>query len=142
MDKRQLRDGHRRARTKGKHACQAIVSLRVLTKVAQMLISFSDDGEPHTESVAPAITQDRLENILQAYAAPTPQVRYRVVPWNTTDIGLVEVVREPELLPYLSTSDIGKLEVGAIFVRHGSHTERATVAEEASLHEEGRAARG
>lgn len=90
----------------------------------------------------PAISQDRLEQILAAYAAPPPEIHYQRVRWNGGDVGLLEVRRDPARIPYRVTKALAHIAVGDIFVRHGSQVERPTAAELADLEAEGRTARG
>jgi hypothetical protein len=107
-----------------------------------LVIGFDDNTHQFTDSADPAITQDRLENILNAYASPTPQIRYRLLRWNGGDVGLLEVFRNPIDIPYRVTRSLAHISVGDVYVRHGSHVEPPTEAECADLDAEGRAARG
>lgn len=106
-----------------------------------LIIGIADDGTPYGEPVDPTITQERLEQVLQSYAEPWPTVRYRVAQWQTATVGLIQVLREPEKLPYMPTRTLAKLVEGRIYVRHGSHTEPATARERESLLAEGTKAR-
>lgn len=107
-----------------------------------LLIGLDDEGEPHESPVDGAITQERLEQILQSYAEPWPTIRYRSTQWQATTVGIVQVSREPQKIPYLPTRTLSKLVEGEVYVRHGSHTEPATPAERESLIAEGKRARG
>ena len=106
-----------------------------------LVIGIDDNGTPHGEPVDPAITQERLEQVLQSYAEPWPTVRYRVAQWQTATVGIIEVLREPAKLPYMPTRTLAKLVEGRTYVRHGSHTEPATSRERESLLAEGTKAR-
>jgi Schlafen, AlbA_2 len=107
-----------------------------------LVIGFDDTTHQFTHSVDPAITQNRLEDILNAYASPEPRIRYRPVRWNGGEVGLLEVPRDPTHIPYRVTRSLAHISVGDVYVRHGSHVEPPTAAERANLDAEGRAARG
>ena len=107
-----------------------------------LVIGFDDKTRQFTESADPAITQDRLEDVLNAYASPAPQIRYQSVRWNGGDVGLLEVTRDPTRIPYRVTRALAHIRVDDVYVRHGSHVEPPTPAERADLDAEGRAARG
>lgn len=85
----------------------------------------------------PKIDQGRLERILHAWTEPTPSIRYAAVPWETGTIGIIEVLREPEKIPYRVKGNLGHIREGEIYVRHGSQTEAPTQAELEDLLAEG-----
>jgi len=107
-----------------------------------LVIGFDNGTHQFTDSVDLAITQDRLEDILNAYASPAPQIHYQPVRWNGGDVGLLEVFRDPTHIPYRVTRSLAHISVGDVYVRHGSHVEPPTTAERADLDAEGCAARG
>ena len=107
-----------------------------------LVIGFDHSTHQFTDSVDPAVTQDRLEDILNAYASPAPQIHYQPVRWNGGDVGLLEVFRDPASIPYRVTRSLAHISVGDVYVRHGSHVEPPTTAERADLDAEGCAARG
>lgn len=41
------------------------------------------------------------------------------------EAGVIEIHREPTKIPYRISRDIGRVQAGHIFVRHGSQTETA-----------------
>jgi hypothetical protein len=88
--------------------------------------------------------QDRLEQILNEYAAPAPQVRFFTVDHESGKglVGIIEVRRSVAALPHRIAKAGGKVAVGRIHVRHGSQVEPATPDEEVALIAEGAAARG
>jgi hypothetical protein len=106
-----------------------------------LVIGFDNNTHQFTDSVDPAITQDRLEDILNAYASPAPQIHYQPVRWNRGDVALLEVVRDPTHIPYRVTRSLAHISVDDVYVRHGSHVEPPTTAERADLDAEGRVAR-
>jgi Schlafen, AlbA_2 len=106
-----------------------------------LVIGFDNKTHQFTESVDPAITQDRLEDILNAYACPAPQIHYQSVRWNGGVVGLLEVLRDAIHIPYQVTRSLAHISAGDVYVRHGSHVEPPTTAERANLDAEGCAAR-
>ena len=107
-----------------------------------LVIGFANDTREFYESVADDINQDRLEQILNAYCSPTPQIKFDRVPWGQGEVGFIEVKRDPVDIPYRVSKKIGKLAIDAVYVRHGSHTEPPTDQELKDLEEEGKRARG
>lgn len=106
------------------------------------IIGFEDDRHQFYQSVDPNITQERLEQILNAYCEPIPQIRYTRVPWSGGEVGLVEAIRNLKMVPYRVKKDLGGkhgIHRGDIYVRHGSHTEPPTAREEQELLAEGQA---
>ncbi len=107
-----------------------------------LLIGFDDDAAAFVRSVDLTIDQERLEKILHSYSEPTPEIRYQRVPWETGEAGLLEVIRDRTKVPYRASRTFGgRIDEGAVYVRHGRHTETATALELRDLEEEGRRAR-
>jgi hypothetical protein len=86
-----------------------------------MLIGFDDKTHNFKMSVDPSITQDRLEQILDAYADPVPTIRYQQVSWELGTAGAIEIFREAHKLPYKVKADLEHISQGDVYVRHGSH---------------------
>jgi hypothetical protein len=114
-----------------------------------MIIGFEDKTRGYHAPPDPAVTQDRMERILADLTDPVVTIRYEVVDYRLGKVGKLEVIREPEKLPYRASKDVlidekGRkgLEQGKVYVRHGSQTESPTDAELEALKEEGRRARG
>jgi hypothetical protein len=108
-----------------------------------LIIGFEDETRTFTTPVADSITQNRLEQVLNGYANPAPEVRYFTVdhPSGTGAIGVIEVHREPARLPHRLKRGGGKLTPDQIFVRHGSQVEEPTSEELHELIREGERAR-
>lgn len=107
-----------------------------------LVIGFDNDSHDFTQSVDAGITQDRIEQILHQYIEPMVDVRYFTVPMRGGgEAGVIEVRREAVKIPYRVRRDIGKLDAGNIFVRHGSQTEPPTELELEALVAEGERAR-
>src|SRR6266542_2794202 len=104
------------------------------------VVGFDDATRQFSRSVDPAITQNRLEQILNAYAAPAPEIRYQRVAWGQGEIGVVKVLRDPARIPYRVMQTVAHITQGDIFVRHGSQAEPPTQAERDALEAEGQAA--
>jgi len=106
-----------------------------------LIIGFDDATRQFAQSVDPTITQNRLEHILNAYAAPAPEVRYHRVGWEQGEIGVIKVLRDPAKVPYRVARTLAHITQGNIYVRHGSQVEPPTPTERAALEAEGQAAR-
>jgi hypothetical protein len=108
-----------------------------------LVIGFDPKTRQFTKSVDPAITQDPLEQILNVYTEPIPEVRYHQVTWEGGQVGAVEVLRDPAKVPYRVAQALGNvIAAGQVYVRHGTQVEAPTDAELAALEAEGQAARG
>jgi hypothetical protein len=106
-----------------------------------LVIGFGPKSHLFEVSADPKIDQDRLERILHAWTEPTPGIHYAAVPWETGAIGIIEVLRESEKIPYKVKGNLGHIREGEIYVRHGSQTEAPTPAELEDLLAEGELAR-
>jgi hypothetical protein len=105
-----------------------------------LVVGFDDKTQQFVQSVDPAINQNRLEQILNAYAVPAPQIRYHRVAWEQGPIGVIKVARDPAKVPYRVTKTLAHISKGDVYVRHGSQVEPPTVTELAALEAEGKAA--
>jgi hypothetical protein len=108
------------------------------------VVGFDNDTHEFVRSVDPKITQEQLEQILHAYCQPPMHIRYTRAAYLSGEVGIVEVFRNPEDIPYRVAKEIrreGGIKVGDVYVRHGSRTEPPSEAELHDLIEEGEAAR-
>ncbi len=105
-----------------------------------LIIGFDDATRQFAQSVDATITHNRLEQILNAYAAPAPEIRYHRVAWGQGEIGVIKVLRDPTKVPYRVTQTVAHIRNGSVYVRHGSQVEPPTPAELAALEAEARAA--
>jgi Putative DNA-binding domain len=105
-----------------------------------LIVGFDDKTHQFVQSVDPAITQNQLEQLLNAYAAPAPQIRYHRVAWDQGEIGVIKVLRDPAKVPYRVNKTVAHISQGNVYVRHGSQVEPPTTAELAALEAEGQAA--
>jgi len=105
-----------------------------------LVIGFDDKTRSFARPIDPSITQERLDQILHAYCEPTPGIRYKTVPWTGGNVGIIEVLRNAEDIPYRVNKNLageGGIKAGEIYVRHGSHTEAPTQRELEDLLREG-----
>jgi hypothetical protein len=105
-----------------------------------MIIGFDNKSHAYHSAPDPAITPDRIEQILAYYTDSAVNVRYEVVRYRSGDVGKLEVLRDPGKLPYKVAASIGekkRIEAGQIFVRHGSQIEAPTQSELDALIAEG-----
>jgi len=109
-----------------------------------MVIGFDDRSRTYYGPPDQAITQNRIEQILAMYTAPCVDVQYTLVDYRGGSVGMLEVIRDPQKLPYKVARSIGekkRIEQGDIYVRHGSQVEKPTPLEEQALIDEGNQAR-
>lgn len=106
-----------------------------------LLIGYDDDTLKFVESVSPKVTKERIEQILHAYTSPTPETRFWRLRENRGNAVLIELLRDPTLVPYRVSRDVGDLRVGEVKVRHGTASEEPTPQELDDLEQEGRRAR-
>ncbi len=109
-----------------------------------LVIGFDDKTRSYYGPPSPNLTQDRLERLLSEYTTPPLRVRYRVLGCQVGEVGEIEVFRDRTQLPYRVARSFGnqkRIEMGSLFVRHGSQTVPATPDEERLIVEEGEMAR-
>lgn len=123
------------------HDVLALATTKASGRRRTLVIGIDDRTSTAVESLSPRVTQDRIEDILNAHAAPVPGIRLRTVDWEGMTEGVLEVLRDPAQVPYRFSRNIGRFAKGDVFVRHGSHVEPPTSAELEALVEEGERAR-
>jgi predicted HTH transcriptional regulator len=109
-----------------------------------MIIGFDDKTREHYGPPNPSITQNRIEHILGDYVQPFVDVRYEVVDYLASKVGVLEVLRDAGKFPHSVAKSLGekaagdkkRIKEGQIFVRHGSQTEPPTPAELEAIREE------
>lgn len=107
-----------------------------------LVIGFDPKTRKFVKSVDPAVTQDRLEDILNQYVrGQPPGLKYRKVPWEAGEAGLVGIVRDATQVPYRGNDQIRARYKSDVFVRHGSHIAIPDAQELADLANEAAAAR-
>ena len=110
------------------------------------IIGFDDRSHAYFGPPDSRITQNRIEQILARYIAPSVDVLYEAVECRVGRVGKLEVIRDPTKLPYRVKEQMNREKKpprmpGDLFVRHGSQVERPTDAELLALQEEGDHAR-
>ena len=109
-----------------------------------MVIGFDDRSRTYYGAPDQAITQNRIEQILASYTSPCVDVQYNLVDYRAGSVGMLEVIRDLQKLPYRVAKSIGekkRIEQGDIYVRHGSQVEKPTPLEKQALIDEGNQAR-
>jgi Schlafen, AlbA_2 len=109
-----------------------------------LIIGFDDKTLAFHTPPDIGVTQNRIEQILSVYTMPQVQVRYEVVTYRGNQVGKLEILRDRTHLPYQVAKALGgkkHIEVGDIFVRHGSQTEHPTAPELQAIQDEGDRAR-
>lgn len=112
-----------------------------------LVVGFDPKTHEFTTPADPAITQDRIEDILNHYARPPATIGYTRFPWTygSGDVGVIEVKRDRSRVPYRVARGLAgarrTINENDVFVRHGSHVEVATAQEVADLEAEALRAR-
>jgi hypothetical protein len=109
-----------------------------------LLVGFDNKTRQYHGPPDSKITQEHLEQLMSQYTDPVVDVRYQVVAYRMGPVGKLEVLRDPEKLPYRVTKSIGdkkRIERGDVFVRHGSLSEKPTEGELLAIQEEGQRAK-
>jgi hypothetical protein len=100
-----------------------------------LVVGYDPDSHEFTHPLPSRVYQDRLEQLLNRWSDPQPGIRLMRVQHESGigEVGIIEVVRDPSRLPYRIAKAGGKLHVGDVFVRHGSHVEPPTAGDLAWL---------
>jgi hypothetical protein len=86
----------------------------------------------HT-SLDSAITTDRLEDILNAWTMGAPPISLHRVEVAGGTAGVLAIDPDRSRLPYRASKASGQLDPANVYVRHGTHVERATDGEHEDL---------
>ena len=112
--------------------------------VGHLLFGIDDSGN-ESGLLDATITEEQIQRVIREYCDPYVTTTYEVVHYREADVGVLTIRREAHKLPYHPARDIGfggaKVHRHNIFIRHGRHSEIATVDEVQSLVGEGGAAR-
>lgn len=97
------------------------------------IVGFDDKTHAYLKAPDPALTQDRLQQIVDTYITPHLEIHYAPVDYRLGTVGRLEVRPNPIRLPYRVKKDLkGKnkmLTAGSVYVRHGAHTVPAELAD-------------
>jgi hypothetical protein len=114
-----------------------------------MIIGFDDKTRQYFAPPDNSINQNQMEQILSNLTEPVVNIRYEIIDYRLGKVGKLEVIREPEKLPYKAKQDViidEKKTLGlrkdTVYVRHGSQTEQPTNLELSALVKEDKRSRG
>jgi hypothetical protein len=121
----------------------ALATTKTSDKQRYLIVGFHPKTHVFTKSLDPRVTQDRLEQVLNAHTTGAPPTRLYRANWPGGVIGVIVVAREAVNVPYRLRPETASRFFGGreIFVRHGSQVEPPTPAEIESLIAEGNRAR-
>ncbi len=111
-----------------------------------LIVGFDDKSHNYYGPPDSKLTQNRIEQVLARYVEPHVDVRYEAVEYRSGLVGKLEVLRDPQKLPYRVKEQMNRdkkppLMPDDLFVRHGSQVEKPSDAELLALQEEGDQAR-
>lgn len=107
-----------------------------------LVIGFDPKTREPVMSADPTITQDQLEDIVNAYTTGSPpEMRWRTVPWHAIVAGLLEIVRDPTVVPYRTGGALREKYGDGVLTRRGTHSALADERELADLEDEAERAR-
>jgi hypothetical protein len=120
----------------------ALATTKTSDKQRYLIVGFHPKTHLFTRSLDPRVTQDRLEQILNAHTTGSPPTRLYRANWPGGVIGVIVVAREAINVPYRLRPETASRFFGGreVFVRHGSQVEPPTPAEIESLTAEGKRA--
>lgn len=114
-----------------------------------LIIGFNNKTHDYSNPPDAALNQDDFERLVGEYTDPFLDIRYTAVKYRKGLVGKLEVVRDPQKLPYRVAKSLGDKEKGnkkqifkgQIYVRHGTQVVEAEGAELQALIDEGEQAR-
>lgn len=118
-----------------------------VTGERHLVIGWDPKTREFTTGIDPTVTQDRIEDLLDQYTKPTLVVRHRAFEWpgGAGEAAVIEVVRDRTKVPYRVRKRLAGakrvIEVGDVYVRHGSHIANADADELSDLIAEAERAR-
>ncbi|MDP9223784.1 MAG: hypothetical protein M3P18_07980 [Actinomycetota bacterium] len=139
--KRELALDPQRARLEFAHDVLTLANVQGRQRRA-LVIGFDPNSREPVKSADPTITQDTLENIVNAYTTGRPpELRWRNVPWRSIVAGLLEILRDPTAVPYRTGGALREKYGDAVLIRRGTHSALADERELADLEDEAKRAR-
>jgi Putative DNA-binding domain len=110
-----------------------------------LVIGWDPKSRAFTTDVDARVDQDRIEDILDRYTKPVVTVRYRTFPYASGKAAVLEVERDRAKVPYRVKQRLAGekrvIDVGDVYVRHGSRVVKADADELADLEAEAARAR-
>jgi len=122
----------------------ALATTKTSDKQRYLIVGFDAKTHAFVRSLDSGVTQDRLEQVLNAHTTGAPPIRLYRANWPGGVIGIIVVAREAANVPYRLRPETAARFLGGrdVFVRHGSQVEPPTPAELVALIEEAERARG
>lgn len=141
--KRELVLGTPKANAEFGRDVTALANTKASGAMRYLIVGFDPTSHTFTTPFEGSTTQDRLDQILDAYTKPAPAIRMFRVPdrSGTGEIGVIEIRRDPAFLPHRMLKGGAKFDPGAVFVRHGAHVVVPDADELHDLEAEGEVAR-
>lgn len=131
--KRQLNLGTERGKAEFVRDVIALANTLV-TGPRYLVVGYEPRNLEFYGSLDPSVSQDRLEDILNAWTSRGPSVRLHRIDVPGGVAAVLEVEPDPARLPYLPSRASGKvLSPDRIYVRHATHVEQAGDGEKADL---------
>ena len=125
------------------HDVMALANTKASGSERYLILGYHPNTREFTTPASPTVSQDRIEDVLNEYSDPQPAIRYFTLDHESGrgPLGILEVHRDPALVPHRIKREAGKRHTGDVYVRHGSHIEKPTAEELAALIAEGERAR-
>lgn len=71
-----------------------------------LIVGFNDKTREYHAPLDVNVTQDRMENVLSDLTDPVVSIRYEIIDYKKGKVGKLEIIREPEKLPYRAKKDV------------------------------------
>lgn len=141
--KREVRLGTPKLNAEFTRDVLALATTKASGRERYLIIGYDDQSRTFIAPMEAALTQERIEQVLDAYANRAPTVRLIGVdhPTGGGVVGILEITRDPAQLVYAMRKPGGKITAGEVFVRHGTHVVHPDPDELASLESEAEKAR-
>jgi hypothetical protein len=141
--KRELDLGSPRKNREFARDVTALANTKASGRERYLILGYEPKSREFTTTASPTVSQDRLEDILNEYVDPAVTIRYFTVEPESGHglVGIVEVRRDPTLVPHRLKHETGLSDAEPVYVRHGSHVEHPTPEELDALVAEGERAR-
>lgn len=135
--------GTERQKAEFGHDVIALANTKARGRERYVLVGWNDKTRRFETPFDGSFGQNRLEQILNAYTDPAPDVRLITLdhPEGFGTVAVIQVHRDATRLPHRMAHGGGKIRPGQVFVRHGSQVEEPTPGELDDLIAEGVRAR-
>jgi hypothetical protein len=116
-----------------------------VTGKRHLVVGWDPKTREFPTDVDPRVDQERIEDILDRYTKPAVTVKYRTFPYAGGTAAVLEVERDRANVPYRVMQRLAGqkrvIDVGDVYVRHGSRVVKADPDELADLEAEAERAR-